>query len=66
MTENMKIWLEQLYDNEIEDTKATIANEHLWELGHNGEEPNPHTENIEQLHEYLEVLEELKQKVEEE
>lgn len=59
MNETVKIWLEELYTNEIEKTKETIKNEHIWELGHNGEEPlNPHTENIEVLNEYIEVLEE--------
>ena len=43
---------------EIEEIKGTISNEHLWELGYDGEEPNPHTENIETLKEYLEMLEE--------
>ena len=58
MNETVKIWLEELYTKEIEEIKATIKNEHLWELGYNGEEPNPHTENIELLEEYLEMLEE--------
>lgn len=58
MDEMVKCWLEQLYENEIDNIKGTISNEHLWELGYDGEEPNPHTENIERLKEYLEVLEE--------
>lgn len=59
MNETVKIWLEELYTNEIEKTKETIRNEHIWELGYNGEEPlNPHTENIEVLKEYIELLEE--------
>ena len=56
MSETVKIWLEELYTKEIEEIKGTISNEHLWELGYDGEEPNPHTENIEVLTEYLEVL----------
>lgn len=57
MSETVKIWLKVLYENEIKEIQGTISNEHLWELGYNGEEPNPHTENIEVLKEYLEVLE---------
>lgn len=58
MNELVRIWLEELYTKEIEDAKETIKNEHMWELGYNGEEPmNPHTENIEVLKEYIEVLE---------
>jgi hypothetical protein len=59
MHETVKIWIEKLYKKEIEDAKGTIENEHLWELGYNGEDGwNPHTENIEILSEYIEVLEE--------
>lgn len=56
MSETVKIWLKVLYENEIKEIQGTISNEHLWELGYNGEEPNPHTENIEVLEEYIEVL----------
>lgn len=58
MSEMVKIWLEKLYEKEIEEVKGTIQNEHIWELGYDGEEPNPHTENIENLKEYLETLKE--------
>lgn len=59
MNEMVKIWLERLYKNEIEVAKTTVSNEHLWELGYDGDEPtNPHTENIEVLKEYIKVLEE--------
>ena len=57
MNETVRFWLEELYKKEIEEIKGTISNEHLWELGYDGEDPNPHTENIEVLKEYLEVLE---------
>lgn len=57
MNETVRLWIEHLYKDAIEDTKETIRNEHLWELGYNGEEPiNPHTENIEMLKEYIDVL----------
>ena len=58
MDEMVKFWLKDLYWQEIEDVKCDIRNEHLWELGYDGEEPNPHTKNIERLKEYTEVLEE--------
>lgn len=58
MNETVKIWFEELYKKEIEEIKGTISNEHIWELGYDGEEPNPYTENIEMLQEYLELLEE--------
>lgn len=58
MNETIRIWLENLYQNEIEEIKGAISNERIWERGYYGEEPNPHTENIEVLTEYLETLEE--------
>lgn len=57
MNETVRIWFEELYTKEIEEVKGTIKNEHIWELGYDGEEPNPHTENIMALMEYIEVLE---------
>lgn len=57
------VWLNKLYDAEIEQVKGTISNERLWEHGYSGEEPNPHTENIARLVQYLKVLEELKKKI---
>ena len=67
MNETVKIWLEELGNPtkeeikmEIEEVRVAISNEHLWELGYDGEEPyNPHTENIVALMEYLEVLNEM-------
>ena len=67
MNETVKIWLEKLgnptkeeVNAEIEEVRGTISNEHLCELGYDGNEPmNPHTENIMVLMEYLEVLEEM-------
>lgn len=65
--ELVQFWLEELgnptkekIEAEIKDVKGAIANEHIWELGHNGKEPmNPHTENIQVLEEYLEALKEM-------
>lgn len=67
MNETVKIWLEELGNPtaeeikaEIEEVRVAISNEHLWELGYDGEEPyNPHTDNIIALMEYLEVLEDM-------
>lgn len=75
MHETVKFWIDELLEKhnvdelsglsadvimaEIEDAKGTISNEHIWELGYDGNEPlNPHTENIAVLMEYIEVLEE--------
>ena len=67
MNETVKIWLEELGNptveeikTEIEEVRGTISNEHLCELGYDGNEHmNPHTENIMVLMEYIEVLEEM-------
>ena len=56
MDEMVKFWFQILYEKEIEDAKVNISNEHLWELGYDGEDPNPHTENIERLKAYIESL----------
>lgn len=65
MNEIIKEWLKQLYEQAIVGTKIDIdiLNNHLWELGYDGEESNPHTEEIELLKEYIEVLKELKEGV---
>lgn len=55
-----KIWLEQLYQNEIEEVEGAIANERIWGLG--GSEFSE--SNIAELEEYLETLNELKAGVE--
>jgi hypothetical protein len=58
MDATVKYWLKRLYKSEIEEVKSTIRNEHLWELGYDGEDPNPHTENLLIQEKYLQVLEE--------
>ena len=57
MNETVRVWLEKLYSDEIEEIKGTIDNERIWEWGYNGDKPNPHTENITILLEYLSILE---------
>lgn len=58
MNELIKIWLINMYKNEINESKASISNEHIWELGYNGEESNPHINNISNIQEYICILEE--------
>ena len=38
MTENMKIWLKELYLSEADEHFGTASNEHLWALGSDNEE----------------------------
>lgn len=65
MTELTKIWLEQLYDEEIEEVKGTISNERGFLKGSaDAEEMLMHQDNIEELLNYLETLQELKKGVE--
>lgn len=67
MNEMIKFWLTELYEREIEDTKGTISNNHLCILGAaNEEEERIFIQNEVDMKKYLEVLEELKKKVEEE
>ena len=65
MIELHKEWLEELYQNEIIEVRGTIRNEHLMELGYDGEEENPHTKNIENLEDYIELLQDLISELEE-
>lgn len=52
-----------LFDGEIAVVGMTVSNEHLWELGYDGDEPNPHSGNIVMYMQYLDVLERLKEQV---
>lgn len=58
MSEIVKFWLILLYEKEIDESKAAISYERLLKLVYNGEEPNPHTNNICDIQEYISVLEE--------
>ena len=42
-------WLNNLYTEAIEEAEQSLSNERLWEKGYDGEDTNPHTENIEAL-----------------
>lgn len=53
----VKIWLTELYENEIEETQATISNENLWVLGsETKEEEQMHIDNMANLNEYIATL----------
>ena len=53
-------WLNNLYTEAIEEAEQTIRNERIWEKGYDGEDANPHTENIETLNQYISVLTQLR------
>lgn len=57
MDEAIRQWLFDMYTKEVDEAKGTILNERVWELGYNGEVPNPHTENIARLNAYIGILE---------
>ena len=57
LSEDCKLRIINMLDKEINEIPDTIKNEHLWELGYDGEDPNPHTQNIENLKEYRKRLE---------
>ena len=57
MNEMVKNWLIELYENEIEETQATISNENLWMLGSaTKEEEQMHIDNMANLNEYIATL----------
>ena len=67
MNEMIKFWLIQLYEEAIEETKGTIKNNHLCILGAaTKEEEMMFINNEKDMQEYIEVLAELKKKLEEE
>ena len=67
MNEMMKFWLTDLYEREIEEIKGTISNNRLYILGAaDEEEERTFIQNEVDMREYLDILEELKKKVEEE
>lgn len=65
MNEMIKFWLTDLYEREIKEIKGTISNNRLCIWGAaNEEEERMFIQNEVDLREYLEILEELKKKVE--
>lgn len=55
--EMINIWWNRMIDKEIDQIKGSISNERGCEKGYSGDEPNPHTQNIITLTEYLSILE---------
>lgn len=67
MTENMKIWLKELYENEAENHLETARFEHLCALGSpNGEVAMLHEMNAEEHREFARELRYMAKKIEEE
>ena len=62
MDEMVKIWVQNLYNEEIDNATKAISNERLWLKGSaTATEQNSHIENIRRYEEYIETLEELKE-----
>ena len=62
MDEMVKIWVQNLYNEEIDNATKAISNERLWLKGSTtAEEQNSHIENIRRYEEYIETLEGLKE-----
>ena len=62
MDEMVKIWVQNLYNEEIDNATKAISNERLWLKGSSAvTEQNAHMENIRRYEEYIETLEGLKE-----
>ena len=62
MDEMVKIWVQNLYNEEIDNATKAISNERLWLKGSTtAKEQNSHMENIRRYEEYIETLEGLKE-----
>ena len=62
MEEMVKIWVQNLYNEEIDNATQAISNERLWLKGSaTATEQNSHMENIRRYEEYIETLEGLKE-----
>ena len=67
MTENMKIWLKELYLNEANDHLETARFEHLCALGApTGEASMLHEMNADEHRAFAMILEDMANKIEEE
>ena len=61
-SETVKIWLEDLFQDALNENRETISNERLWQKGNIASKTDryeyfPLTENIETLTEYQNILE---------
>ena len=66
MNEMVKNWLIELYEREIEETQATISNNKLCIYNAaNAEEERMFIQNEMDMREYIDVLKELKNNIEE-
>ena len=62
MDEMVKKWVQNLYNEEIDNATKAISNERLWLKGSSTTmEQNAHMENIKRYEEYIETLEGLKE-----
>ncbi len=62
MDKMVKVWVQALYADEIDNTTKAISNERLWLMGSaTATEQNAHMENIRRYEEYIETLEGLKE-----
>ena len=62
MDEMVKMWVQILYTDEIDDTLRALSDERLWLKGSTtATEQNAHMENIRRYEEYIETLEGLKE-----
>ena len=60
INETIQEWLTNLYTEAIEEAEQSLSNERLWEKGYDGEDTNPHTENIKTIEQYISVLTQLR------
>ena len=62
MDEMVKMWVQILYTDEIDNALKAISNERLWLMGSaTVTEQNAHMVNIKRYEEYIETLEGLKE-----
>ena len=67
MTENMKIWLKELYLEAAEEHLVAASNEHLWALGApTGEASMLHEMNADEHRAFAMILQSMADKIEEE
>lgn len=65
MNETVKIWLENLINNEIDDVLGNIKNSKIWLLGSNNKEDfQAQLDNLSLYNEYLIALKKLKNRIE--
>lgn len=66
MTENMKIWLKELYLGAAEEHYGAASNEHLWALGSDNDEASTlHEMNADEHRAFAMMLEDMAKKIEE-